>query len=140
MRLSRLAFTSNAKTLIPVTLPPGFARFAMRPSATGSSPTPNTIGIVAVAAFAATAGGQRQSNPRNTYGWDVDLSAPRPASPRPPLQASKGGKNVLDFSDISLCGANVIHPLRPRFLQRLGRIVDSFKSNPNRSQTFSAQD
>src|SRR5215472_9231512 len=57
MRLSRLAFTSNAKTLIPVTLPPGFARFAMRPSATGSSPTPNTIGIVAVAAFAASEAG-----------------------------------------------------------------------------------
>ena len=46
----------------------------------------------------------------------------------------------MDFNDISLCGANAIRPLRPRFLQRLGRIVDSFKSNPHRSQTFDAQD
>jgi hypothetical protein len=37
--------------------PPGRARLATRPSLTGSSPTPNTIGIVAVAALAAIASG-----------------------------------------------------------------------------------
>ena len=41
---------------MPVALPPGRARLATRPSWTGSSPTPKTIGIVAVAALAASAG------------------------------------------------------------------------------------
>ena len=36
--------------MIPVALPPGWARLATRPSLIGSSPTPKTIGIVAVAA------------------------------------------------------------------------------------------
>ena len=44
-----------AEKFIPVALPPGRARLATRPSLTGSSPTPNTIGIVEVAAFAASA-------------------------------------------------------------------------------------
>jgi hypothetical protein len=35
----------------PVALPPGRARLATRPSLTASSPTPKTIGIVAVAGF-----------------------------------------------------------------------------------------
>ena len=54
---SRLAATSWAKKLMPVALPPGRARLATRPSLTGSSPTPKTIGIVAVAALAASAAG-----------------------------------------------------------------------------------
>ena len=41
---------------MPVTLPPGRAKLTTRPRATGSSVTPNTIGMVAVAAFAAKAG------------------------------------------------------------------------------------
>jgi hypothetical protein len=40
---------------MPVALPPGRARLDTRPSFTGSSPTPNTIGIVVVAALAALA-------------------------------------------------------------------------------------
>src|SRR6516165_2257428 len=40
---------------MPVALAPGRARLATRPSLTGSSPTPNTIGIVVVAALAARA-------------------------------------------------------------------------------------
>jgi hypothetical protein len=51
---SRLPFTSALKKLTPVALPPGRARLATRPSLTGSSPTPNTIGIVAVAFLAAS--------------------------------------------------------------------------------------
>ena len=47
--------TRHLKTLIPVRLPPGRARLATRPSLTGSSLTEKTIGIVAVAAFAASA-------------------------------------------------------------------------------------
>jgi hypothetical protein len=42
--------------LMPVALPPGRLRLAASPCLTGSSPTRNTIGIVAVAAFAASAG------------------------------------------------------------------------------------
>jgi len=44
---------SLAKKLIPVALAPGWARLPTRPSATGSSPTPNTIGTAEVAALAA---------------------------------------------------------------------------------------
>jgi hypothetical protein len=40
---------------MPVALPPGRATLATRPSLTASSPTPNTIGITAVAALAAVA-------------------------------------------------------------------------------------
>jgi hypothetical protein len=54
---SRLETTSALKKLKPVALPPGRARLATRPSLTGSSATPNTIGIVAVAALAAIAAG-----------------------------------------------------------------------------------
>ena len=54
MRPSRLASISLAKKLIPVTLPPGRARLATRPSGTGSSLTPNTTGMVDVAALAAS--------------------------------------------------------------------------------------
>ena len=43
------------KKLMPVALPPGRARLATRPSLTGSSPAMKTIGIVVVAAFAASA-------------------------------------------------------------------------------------
>ena len=50
-----MAATSLAKKLMPVALPPGRARLATRPSLTGSSPTPKTIGIVVVAALAASA-------------------------------------------------------------------------------------
>jgi hypothetical protein len=39
--------------LTPVTLPPGRARLATRPSLTGSSPPKKTIGVVEVALFAA---------------------------------------------------------------------------------------
>ena len=52
---SRLAVTSALKKLMPVALPPGRARLATRPSLTGSSPTPKTIGIVVVAALVAIA-------------------------------------------------------------------------------------
>ena len=45
-------FQLTCKKLIPVGFPPGGARLATRPSLTGSSPTPKTIGIVVVAALA----------------------------------------------------------------------------------------
>ena len=47
--------TSWAKKLKPVALLPGRERLSTRPSLTGSSPTPNTIGIVAVVALAVIA-------------------------------------------------------------------------------------
>jgi hypothetical protein len=45
------------KKVAPVTLPPGRLRLPTRPNATGSLPIANTIGIVVVAAFAASAEG-----------------------------------------------------------------------------------
>src|SRR5262249_18776150 len=51
------ATNSAMKKLIPVALPPGCARLATRPSLTGSSPTLKTIGIVVVAALAASDAG-----------------------------------------------------------------------------------
>ena len=41
----------------PVTLPPGRAKLATRPLPTGSRPATNTIGMVVVAALAASAAG-----------------------------------------------------------------------------------
>ena len=48
---SRFATTSAVKKLMPVALPPGRARLAIRPSLTGSSPAPKAIGMVVVAAL-----------------------------------------------------------------------------------------
>src|SRR6516164_4889171 len=53
---STLDCVSWLKKLKPVALPPGRARLATRPSLTGSRPMPKAIGIVVVAALAATAG------------------------------------------------------------------------------------
>src|SRR5262245_57227758 len=50
---SRFATTSPLKKLMPVRLPPGRARLAIRPSLTGSSAATKTMGIVAVASLAA---------------------------------------------------------------------------------------
>jgi hypothetical protein len=44
----------NGKKLNPVALPLGCARLETRPSVTGFSPTPNTIGMVVIAALAAS--------------------------------------------------------------------------------------
>jgi exodeoxyribonuclease V alpha subunit len=52
---SRFGPISTFKVVIPVTLPPGRFRLATSPTAIGSTDTPKTIGIVAVAAFAASA-------------------------------------------------------------------------------------
>jgi hypothetical protein len=52
---SLFASSPWVKKYIPVMLPPGRLRLATRPSATGSPPIPKTIGIVAVACFAASA-------------------------------------------------------------------------------------
>ena len=51
----RFATTSTVKKLTPVALPPGRLRLVTSPSCTGSPPAPNTIGIVEVAALAASA-------------------------------------------------------------------------------------
>src|SRR5260370_20826942 len=54
---SRFAPTSTLNVLTPVTLPPGRFRLATSLSSTGSVPIPNTMGIVVVAAWAASAAG-----------------------------------------------------------------------------------
>ena len=48
---SRLATSSWTKKLMPVALPPGRLKLATRPSLTGSSPMPKTIGIVVGRSF-----------------------------------------------------------------------------------------
>ena len=52
---SLLVFSSTAKLDSPVTLPPGRARLATRPSPTGSAEFVITMGMVVVALFAANA-------------------------------------------------------------------------------------
>ncbi len=60
------ACSSAAMAVFPVTLPPGCAKLAIRPVATGS-PTPvMTIGISFVACFAACAGGVCQATMMST--------------------------------------------------------------------------
>jgi hypothetical protein len=76
---SRLAATSREKELKPVALPPGRARLATRPSRTGSSGTPKTIGIVAVAALAAS---------EATMLPGVAITATNSPPPGPPLSES----------------------------------------------------
>jgi hypothetical protein len=56
-----LGISSNWKGLKPVTLPPGRARLATSPFSTGSLTAGNTIGIVEVALFAASAVGPGQN-------------------------------------------------------------------------------
>jgi hypothetical protein len=102
---SRLATTSGPKILKPVALPPGRARLATRPSLTGSSPTPNTIGISVVAALAASAAallagvamtatrrrtksaisaGRRSYRPSSQWYSTITLwPSTKPVSPRP---------------------------------------------------------
>ena len=55
MNSSRLRETSTLKLDTPVRLPPGRDRLSTTPSATGSPPISNTIVIVLVADFAASA-------------------------------------------------------------------------------------
>jgi hypothetical protein len=50
---SRFGSIRFVNKVTPVTLPPGRLKLSTRPALTGSPPTPNTIGMVAVAAFAA---------------------------------------------------------------------------------------
>jgi hypothetical protein len=54
---SRFAASSTPMSLIPVRLPPGRLRLATRPIFTGSAPMTKTMGIVAVAALAASVAG-----------------------------------------------------------------------------------
>ena len=54
---SRLALSSGAISETPVTLPPGLARLATRPTPTGSLLAPSTIGIVPVDCLAAKPAG-----------------------------------------------------------------------------------
>ena len=88
MSPSLLASISLTKKLIPVALPPGCARLATMPSATGSSPTPNTIGIVAVAAFAAIEAGVLPG---------VAITAAR----RPIISASTAGNSMATRNSLT---------------------------------------
>ena len=63
---SLLVSSSNDKLDNPVTLPPGRARLATRPSPTGSPAFAITMGMVVVAFFAANAGGPAVTTIRST--------------------------------------------------------------------------
>ena len=65
---SRLALKSGSMLVNPVTLPPGRARPATRPSPTRSPAPPTTIGIVLVACLAAIAA---------CVPWTTIMSTPR---------------------------------------------------------------
>src|SRR4030095_9194145 len=64
---SLLVFSSGDKLESPVTLPPGRARLAVRPAATGSAAFVTTMGIVVVALLAANAGGVPVTTIRSTF-------------------------------------------------------------------------
>src|SRR5262245_41343957 len=53
----RLATSLLERKVTPVTLAPGLLKLATKPTSTGSTPVMNTMGIVVVAALAASAGG-----------------------------------------------------------------------------------
>ena len=63
---SLFVFSSTAKLDSPVTLPPGRARLATRPSPTGSAAFVITMGMVVVAFFAANAAGPPVTTIRST--------------------------------------------------------------------------
>src|SRR5262249_32687788 len=59
---NRFPPSSLVKKLTPVTFPPGWLRLDTKPSSIGLPPLVNTIGIVAVAALAATTAGGPPAN------------------------------------------------------------------------------
>jgi hypothetical protein len=83
--LSRLGVNSSMRKLTPVRLPPGRARLATRPAATGSPPIMETIGIVEVALFAAS---DERSPPL----------AAIPSTLRPTGSAANAGRRSWRFS------------------------------------------
>jgi len=92
----------SSKIVKPVRLPPGRLRLATSPDATGSSPTAKNIGIVVVAALAATTAGpfakiaatgrrigtrhrhRRALSTRITDNHDIALKSRRDVSVRSP--------------------------------------------------------
>ena len=93
---SLLVFRSGAKLEKPVTLPPGRARLATRPSATASPTATITMGIVVVAFFAAVAGPVPKTTIRSTLRRTKSAasSGPRPSFP--------SRKPILDGEILSL--------------------------------------
>ena len=87
---SRFAASTLNRELTPVTLPPGRLRLATRPSAIGSPPVANTIGIVVVAALAAIAARSVARRSRSPAADQIPPPAPaagrvdcRPSEIRP---------------------------------------------------------
>jgi len=72
---NRFEPSSLLKKLTPVTFPPGLLRLGTRPSSTGLPPLVNTIGIVVVAALAATTAGGAPA--RIALTWRPTNSAAR---------------------------------------------------------------
>ena len=74
---SRFPNTAAFRLVTPVILPPGRLRLVTRPNCTGSTPVPNTIGMVLVAAFAASDAGiataTKVSNHSRWHLFELDL-------------------------------------------------------------------
>ena len=84
----------RSKKLTPVRLPPGRLRLATRPSWTGSPPVAKTIGIVVVAALAASAGEGCSRDDHARPGGEPDRP-PAPAADRIGLRPAVFDRHVL---------------------------------------------
>src|SRR5262245_34992175 len=102
---SRLAANSAEKKLTPVALPPGRARLATRPSPTGSSGTPNTIGIAVVARS------RRHHSGRAERGDHLDLSANEVGCQNGQPLALVLGPAIFDREVLALNIAALFEPL-----------------------------
>src|SRR6516162_6991573 len=95
---SRLGISSLMRMLKPVRLPPGRARLATRPSATGSAPTEKTIGIVEVGQGAEDAAVQ-------VFAGNLrDLLLAAPAGARPTMGLDPGYRTGAKVAVVTATG------------------------------------
>src|SRR6516165_6203881 len=80
---SRFAPSEVTRKVTPVTLPPGRLRLETRPISTGSAPVAKTIGMVLVAALAATAAGGASATITATGSATSSAANPGSRSKRP---------------------------------------------------------
>src|SRR5262249_2791112 len=112
------------KELTPVALPPGWARLATRPSLTGSSLTPKTIGIVWVAVVATRATAAQAPRSRSLAGGPDQ--PPSPHADRSYLRAQRSAfKARHKIKGRLLLGRQPVARQRLRIILLTGRRVRS---------------
>ena len=94
----------------PVTLPPGRARLATRPSATGSPDTAKTIAIVLLARLAAFAAGGDAATITSTFRATSSAASARVARTSSPEPGARGG--VLRTTRRGAGSPRARHPAR----------------------------